>query len=99
MLGGPGTEVGEDREAPRPLQPIDAVDAVPADVRSDDRHQRVHSCSDERHVDRPAERDYPRRESGGERRGVTGRGVDARDLAELSFGDVERAIRSDGCAD
>src|SRR6266545_3404888 len=97
MLDGPGTEVSEDREAPRTVHPVDAADAVTADVRTHERDQHVHRRSDKCDVHGSAEGDHLRGEPTGERRGVAVRGIDARDPADRSFGDIQRAIGSDGC--
>ena len=43
----------------RLVDPVETDHAGAADVRTDERHQHVHGCSDERRVHRPTEKDGP----------------------------------------
>ena len=95
---GPRTDVGNDGEVVGRVDPVDPVDVTAADIGADEGHQHVGvwwmnatSIGPPRpgtiRLGRPLATSW-----------YSGSGVDARDPACYAFGDVERAIGSDGAA-
>ncbi len=71
------------------INAIDPDGARAADVRPDERDQRVGGAADERYVDRTAEaRDHRRRQSTGERRDLPRARIDAQDSSRGAFSDI-----------
>src|SRR5262249_10218114 len=90
----------DDGETVWAVHAVDAVHVAAADVRADESDQYVRFLADERDVDRPTEADGGDRfrQTAGERRYLSGVRVDARELADCGFGDVQRTTGADGAA-
>ena len=88
MVNGPLTDIRDDGEALRSIDPIDAVNVAAAPVRvADESDQRIRCVTDERdvHHSAQAKAGLLPGQAAGERRNRSGLGIDARDPAGNSL--------------
>src|SRR5580658_5747875 len=93
-------DVGNNSEVVRTVHAIDSVNAVAAEIGTNESDEHIRGPAEKRDVDRAAEancRDCLRK-TARERRNLTGARVNARDPSKFAFNNIQCAVRPDSAA-
>src|SRR5262245_23994896 len=98
MRHRPRSYVRDYGESIRAVYPVNAIDAVAADLRADQRDQHVRGVPDECEIDRPTEADDGLRQPAGEDCCLAGVRIHAQDPAGGALSDIQRPVWANGAA-